>query len=162
MNNSFLVIDDFLTKDERQHFLSLIDSDAFTIHPNPKGGSLPIETLRVPFRDLDEVCVLGRMKPHAAMWWHKDRPESHVSLQINNGLPLLRNCSLNHPITDNYAPTKTIDGDVSQTNILNTQKMHAVYNNEHTRLVFQICLNVDFDYLMSDMHHRVWDLVYSL
>ena len=76
-------------------------------------------------------CGLLKIKPNEIQDWHTDK--------------VGRNTVLIYPLTDNYAPCQTIDGEVDTPMFLNTQSKHAVYNNDNIRLNFQVPFDEDMD-----------------
>lgn len=133
--SSFKIINDFLTYEEVRTYLEMIDDPNFVNHRSTiTGEPSPLNFLPVEFRGIERVLLM-KMEPHAVQDWHTD------------GKNLGRNCVIIHPLTDNYAHAETEDGIIEGTAILNTQKRHAVFNNESIRMNLQIPLNVNFDQL---------------
>lgn len=147
---SYHIIPDFLTLQEHEYFLSLIDSDDFINHKSTRTGlSSPLNFLPIEFRGIDRVLLM-KMNPNAEQPWHVD------------GENLKRNSVIIHPVTKNYAPLVTKEGKVTQTAIVNTQVEHAVFNNENTRLNLQIPIDMPFEELLKNKDNKHWKLIEGL
>lgn len=148
-NSSYLKIADFVTTEERESLLSLSESDDFIQHRSTKSGKLsPLNFLPVTFRNFDRAWIM-KMLPHAEQEMHTD------------GKNLGRNVLIIHPLTDNYSPIVTQNGNVNTTVIVNTQSYHAVYNNECTRLNLQIPFSYNWKDI-QDKEHEFWNIVKEL
>jgi hypothetical protein len=148
-NNCYKKIDDFVTVEEREYFFSLLDSDKFVQHRSTKSNKLsPLNFLPVKFRNFDRAWIM-KMYPNAVQEMHTD------------GKNLKRNVLIIHPLSENYAPLVTQDGEVSFTAIINTQENHAVYNNDNIRINLQIPFPYNFEDI-QDKSHEFWDIVKEL
>lgn len=144
------IIPDFITQEEREYFLSLIDSEGYVNHKSTiTGKSSSLHFLPVEFRGMERISIM-KMLPHAEQPWHTD------------GVNLRRHSVIIHPLTDNYAPLLTKNGEVTSTAIVNTQEEHAVFNNKHVRVNLQIPIDLPFEELMNNKEHQYWDMIESL
>lgn len=74
-----------------------------------------------------------KMDPNTIQDWHTD------------GVNLKRSTVIIHPLTDNYSPFKSKQGESIQPIIANTQEDHAVFNNNNVRMNLQIPFDVDYN-----------------
>ena len=145
---SFTEIKPFLTDEEKQRFLARIDEDEWHQHKSTVSGKLsPLQFKRDKLRGID--VLLMKMDPNAVQDWHTD------------GVTLKRNTLILHPITDNYAPFQSEQGESTQPIIADTQARHAVFNNESTRLNLQIPFDVDYNDAIKE-DSPVWDVLNKL
>lgn len=144
------IIPDFITNEEREYFLSLIDSEDFINHRSTRTGlPSPLNFLPIQFRGLERAFLM-KMNPNAEQPWHVD------------GVNLRRHSVIIHPITENYAPLVTLDGEVTETAIVNTQVEHAVFNNDCVRMNLQIPIDMPFEDLINDRTDENWKLIEGL
>jgi len=142
---SFTEIESFVTDEERQYFLSRIDESDWYQHKSTVSGRLsPLQIKRVTFRGVD--AALLKMDPDTTQDFHTD------------GVNLKRSTVIIHPLTDNYAPFTSEQGQSSKPIIANTQASHAVFNNNNTRLNLQIAFDVDYNDAIED-NSIVWNLL---
>lgn len=149
MDNYFIKIEDFVTKDEKDHLLSLTDSDEFITHRSTKTNKVSsLNFLPIKFRNFERAWIM-KMYPNAVQEMHTD------------GKDLGRNVLIIHPLSNNYAPLVTQAGEVTFTAIVNTQEYHAVYNNDNLRVNLQIPFPYSFDEI-QDRNHEFWNIVKEL
>lgn len=142
---SFTEIESFVTDQERQYFLSRISESDWYQHKSTVSGRLsPLQIKRVTFRGVD--AALLKMDPDTTQDFHTD------------GVNLKRSTVIIHPLTDNYAPFISEQGQSSKPIIANTQASHAVFNNNNTRLNLQIAFDVDYNDAIED-NSIVWNLL---
>lgn len=142
---SFTEIESFVTDEERRYFLSRIDESNWYQHKSTVSGRLsPLQIKRVTFRGVD--AALLKMDPDTTQDFHTD------------GVNLKRSTVIIHPLTDNYAPFTSKQGQSSKPIIANTQASHAVFNNNNTRLNLQIAFDVDYNDAIED-NSIVWNLL---
>lgn len=147
---SFLKLPNFVTKEEKKHLLSLVDSDIFINHTNTQTGtSSSLHFGPTEFRHMPRACVM-KMYPNMVQDWHTD------SARFNRQTVIL------HPLTDDYAPVHTTGGAINTTVMIDTQSPHAVFNNNNLRVNLQLALAVDWDELMLDRNSHWWKLIRSL
>lgn len=148
-NNAYILIDNFVTHEEKNHLLSLVDSEDFIQHKSTKSGKVsPLNFLPIKFRNFERAWIM-KMYPRAVQEMHTD------------GENLGRNVLIIHPLTDNYAPIVTQNGEVTTTAIVNTQEYHAVYNNDNVRVNLQIPFAYNFEDI-QDKSHEFWNIVKEL
>lgn len=146
-NNSFIKIDDFVTKEEKVHLLSLAESSNFIQHSSTKSGKASsLNFLPIQFRNFQRAWIM-KMYPNARQEMHTD------------GKDLGRNVLIIHPLTENYAPTITQHGEINTTAIINTQEYHAVYNNNNLRINLQIPFPYNFEDILNKSHKFWKDLM---
>jgi hypothetical protein len=144
------IIPNFVTDDERSYFLSLADSENFVNHKSTiTGKSSALHFLPVYFRGLERISIM-KMMPNAVQDWHID------------GVNLKRHSVIIHPLSDNYAPLMTVNGEVNTTAIINTQVEHAVFNNDSIRINLQIPIDLPFEILMKNKKHTYWNMIEGL
>lgn len=148
MEYGFKEIKPFLTDDEINEYLSMLDADDWHRHKSTKSGrESPLQFKAVKFRDIEtnffkpedvENAMIMKMEPNEEMWWHTDGVGKRQTTIIH---PI-------HPSTD-YAPFETRDGDkhykCGNPIIANTLAEHAVFNNDNIRLNLQIPFNITFE-----------------
>jgi hypothetical protein len=148
-NNAYILLDNFVTHEEKVHLLSLVDSEDFIQHKSTKSGKVsPLNFLPIRFRNFERAWIM-KMYPGAVQEMHTD------------GENLGRNVLIIHPLTDNYAPIVTQNGEVTTTAIINTQEYHAVYNNDNVRVNLQIPFPYNFEDI-QDKSHEFWDTIKEL
>lgn len=146
---SYYEIPNFLTQEERIYFLSLIDTEFINHKSTKTGKASPLNFLPVEFRGIDRVLLM-KMLPNVEQSWHTD------------GANLKRHSVIIHPITDNYAPLCTREGNTTLTAIVNTQVEHAVFNNDYTRLNLQIPIDLPFEELIENKDNDYWKMIEGL
>ena len=148
MEYGFKEIEPFLTNDEINEYLSMVDADGWHRHKSTQSGRVsPLQFKAVKFRNIvtnffkpDDVenAMIMKMDPNEEMWWHTDGVGKRQTTIIH---PI-------HPSTD-YAPFETRDeGKYYQSSkpiIANTLAEHAVFNNDNVRLNLQIPFNIEFE-----------------
>ena len=150
MNKSYYVLQPFLTKQEKTRLLKYLEEDDWRQHKNSVSGLLsPLHFKRAEFRDCEKAWVM-KMEPNA-------RQEMHTDAKGGD-----RETLIIYPLTDNYAPIVTEDGSTDQPAIVNTQRPHAVYNNNKVRLNLQIPLLCNFEDLLKNQKHEVWSQIEKL
>ena len=149
LNNSYILIDDFVSESEKSYLLSLVDSDDFIKHKSTKSAKeTSLNFLPITFRNFTRAWIM-KMYPNAVQEMHTD------------GSHLGRNVLLIHPLSENYSPIVTQNGKVTQTAIINTQSYHAVYNNNNLRVNLQIAFPYDFEDI-KDKSHNFWNEIQGL
>lgn len=149
---NYLELPQFMTDAEKQDYLHHVVDGEFIVHKSSQTGKpsvLKFYPLPVQFRHIERSYLLA-INPNDVQGWHVDSDK------------LRRNSVLIHPISDNYAPCSTEDGDSSECIIMNTQARHAVFNNDSTRVNLQIPLDYDYDEFIDDYAHPVWGMILSL
>ena len=142
---SFREIDPFVTDAERQHLLSRINDLNWYQHKSTVSGRLsPLQFKRINFRGVE--AALMKMDPNTTQDWHTD------------GINLKRSTLILHPLTDNYSPFMSEQGQSDKPIIANTQTKHAVFNNNVYRLNLQIPFDVDYNDAIQ-YNSPVWKLL---
>ena len=153
MLTSYKIIPPFLSAIEIDFFKAQAEekSAEFINHKSTKTGEpSPLNFLPIEFRGIERVCIM-KMLPHSEMPWHTD------------GTNLKRNTLIIHPLSDDYAPLVTKQGEVTTTALVNTQEEHAVFNNtDSSRLNLQIPLDIDFEELVANKKHKAWEFIERL
>jgi hypothetical protein len=148
-NNFYIRLKDFVTPEEKSHLLSLAESGEFYVHRSTVSNKIsPLNFLSVNFRNFERAWVM-KMYPNTKQEMHTD------------GITLDRNVLIIQPLTDNYAPLITQAGEINFTAVVNTQELHAVYNNNYTRINLQIPFSYTFNEI-QDKKHEFWNIVEGL
>ena len=143
---SFIEIPPFVTEKERLFFISMDDSDDWIQHKSSVSGRLsPLFYKIVYYRGIKSYLL--KMYPNAVQDWHTD------------GVTLKRNTLILHPLTENYAPYRSIDGESTKPIIADTQVKHSVVNNEYTRMNLQIPFVYSYKDVLDDDNNIVWKLL---
>ena len=143
---SFIEIEPFVTKAERQSFLFRIDESDWYHHKSTVSGrQSPLQFKPIIYRGVS-ACLM-KMDPNTIQEWHTDS----VKMQ--------RNTLILHPLTENYSPFMGKDGSSTKPIIANAQSKHAVFNNENIRLNLQIPFPNAFDDVHADKNSVVWKLL---
>jgi len=144
---SFIEIQPFITKQEKQQFLLRMHEPGWYQHKSTVSGRLsPLQFKQIKFRGID--AALMKMDPNTVQDWHTD------------GINLKRSTLILHPLTDEYAPFTVEDGHSSNPIIANTQAKHAVFNNNNYRLNLQIPFDLEY-YQAIKYNSDVWKLLNS-
>lgn len=129
---NFREIPVFVTQDERAYFLSKITDTDWHQHRSTASGQLsPLQYKRIVYRGIE--AGLMKMDANAIQDWHTD------------GVNLKRSTVIIHPLTDNYSPFKSKQGESVHPIIADTQQDHAVFNNNNVRMNLQIPFDVDYN-----------------
>lgn len=132
----YLKIQPFLTEEESSYYLTeALKPDGFFAHKSTKSGrSTYLNFKPIEFKGL-ERCALAMVEPNDTVDWHTDGTRDTVII---------------HPLSDNYAPCTTLDGEVSGPIILNVREKHAVFNNDQIRVSLQIFCPMKFSPNIED------------
>tara|TARA_B100000902_G_scaffold99073_1_gene101467 strand:- start:1812 stop:2279 length:468 start_codon:yes stop_codon:yes gene_type:complete len=104
-------------------------TDHYSTKSNNKTG-LYYYDLHMTF--CDKKCFLVMIPPNGGIYFHTDGGT--------------RNTALSYPLSDDYAPCVFENGEkVNTPMFLNTQVKHAVFNNEKTRISFNISFQEDIE-----------------
>lgn len=129
---SFIEIKPFVTKIEKEHFLSMINETDWYQHKSTVSGRLsPLQFKRIEYRGVE--AALMKMDPNTIQDWHTD------------GIHLKRSTLIIHPLTDDYAPFSSHVGLSDKPIVANTQEPHAVFNNDSIRMNLQIAFDVEYN-----------------
>jgi len=143
---SFTEINPFITEKERLFFISMEDSDDWIQHKSSVSGRLsPLFYKTIEYRGIKSYLL--KMHPNAVQDWHTD------------GVTLKRNTLILHPLTENYAPYRSIDGVSAKPIIADTQVKHSVVNNEYTRMNLQIPFIESYKDVHANKNSVVWKLL---
>ena len=145
MNPTHIKIKPFLSEAEVEYYLKLAHDPEGYIH-HKSSTSERVTNLHfkpVDFRGMKKTdknkAMLLKIMPDALEGWHIDGPRNTVIIQ-----PLT---------TETYAPCSCLDGDVHGPIILDVKQKHAVFNNSHLRIGFQINCGMDFSTNFEDYKH---------
>jgi len=128
MKPSYYRLKQFLSENDVKKLLQIaysVPDNEWYVHRSTQSGELsPLHFYGLSEKFMGRKSLLLMIKPGAIQKWHTDMKG--------------RNTVLIYPLTENYAPCLTEEGEVSFPAFINTQRKHAVYNNDNIRINLQV------------------------
>jgi len=129
-------LNEFLTTNEKNIYLKMAKNDNWINHQSTvTDKKSTLHFMPCKYKDFERVALM-KMEPNAIQDWHTDGNRTTVLI---------------YPLSDNYVPGETRGGKYHGPALIDVTKEHAVFNNNHLRINFQIGFNERIE--------KVWDLL---